>query len=146
MAKPIIIFDLDGTLADCEHRKKYLLQKPKNWKAFFAEAEQDQPIEPMRVLNRVLADSGKFEIYICTGRHDGMRGQTEAWLKKHNVVWDVLLMRREKDFRQDFTVKKEMLAGLPAERILFVVDDRNQAVEMWRAEGLFCLQCADGDY
>lgn len=146
MSKPIVIFDLDGTLADCEHRKKYLLQKPKDWNAFFAEAVHDTPIEPMRVLNRTLAESGKFCIYICTGRHEGMRVGTEAWLKKHEIEWDFLLMRREKDFRQDFTVKKEMLSQLPAERVLFIIDDRNQAVEMWRREGFFCLQCADGDY
>ena len=28
----------------------------------------------------------------------------------------------------------------------YVLDDRNQVVEMWRSLGLTCLQVADGDF
>lgn len=31
-----IIFDIDGTLADCSHRLHWIQSKPKNWNAFFA--------------------------------------------------------------------------------------------------------------
>ena len=31
-------------------------------------------------------------------------------------------------------------------RVLFVVEDRSRVVEMWRAEGLVCLQCAPGEF
>lgn len=33
-----IVFDLDGTLADCEHRIHHITKEPKDWRAFF-EAE-----------------------------------------------------------------------------------------------------------
>ena len=42
--------------------------------------------------------------------------------------------------------KREMLAGLDRSRILFVVEDRSRVVEMWRSEGLACLQCAPGEF
>jgi len=146
MHEPIIIFDIDGTLADCRHRQKYLLQKPKNWKSFFAEALKDEPVKAMQILNQSLAQSGSFSILLCTGRPESMRRQTEEWLKKHSIIFDGLLMRPEGDHRQDYSVKSEMLAGMDKKRILFVIDDRRQAVEMWRREGLLCLQCDDGDY
>ena len=31
-------------------------------------------------------------------------------------------------------------------RVLFVLDDRNQVVDMWRDIGLTCLQVADGNF
>jgi hypothetical protein len=43
-------------------------------------------------------------------------------------------------------VKREMLTGLDKSKILFVVEDRNRVVEMWRSEGLVCLQCAPGEF
>jgi hypothetical protein len=32
------------------------------------------------------------------------------------------------------------------DKILFVVADRSRVVEMWRSEGLVCLQCAPGEF
>jgi hydroxymethylpyrimidine pyrophosphatase-like HAD family hydrolase len=32
--KPMVVFDIDGTLADNEHRVHYLHNHPKNWDAF----------------------------------------------------------------------------------------------------------------
>jgi hypothetical protein len=43
-------------------------------------------------------------------------------------------------------VKRELLEGLDRSKILFVVDDRRRIVEMWRSEGLVCLQCAPGEF
>lgn len=146
MKQKIIIFDIDGTLADCRHREKYLHKKPKDWKAFFSQADADLPIEGMRLLNQIVFESRKFKVVLCTGRHEGMRAGTQAWLKKHDFYYDELYMRKEGDFRQDYVVKKEMLDLFVKNDIAFVIDDRQQAVDMWRREGLLCLQCADGKY
>lgn len=43
----VVVFDLDGTLADCSHRLKYINKsagKP-DWRAFFAHVLEDKPIE-----------------------------------------------------------------------------------------------------
>ena len=32
----VIVFDIDGTLANIEHRRAFVATKPKNWKAFTA--------------------------------------------------------------------------------------------------------------
>jgi hypothetical protein len=39
-----------------------------------------------------------------------------------------------------------MLADLPPAQVLFIVEDRAAVVEMWRAAGYVCLQCAPGEF
>ena len=56
------------------------------------------------------------------------------------------MLRPDGDRRTDVIVKREMLAGLDRSKILFVVEDRSGVVEMWRSEGLVCLQCAPGEF
>lgn len=41
--KPVIIFDIDGTLADCEHRRYFLNETPPNWKSFNESMVTDCP-------------------------------------------------------------------------------------------------------
>lgn len=142
----IVIFDIDGTLADCRHRQVHVQGKNKNWKKFFGAADDDEPIEGIVYILRSLWKQRDCRIVLCTGRPESMRPRTLRWFEKHEIFYDELLMRKEGDFRQDAIVKKEMLLVLGKENILFVIDDRKQAVEMWREEGILCLQCAEGDF
>ena len=89
-----------------------------------------------------------YEIILLTGRDEPYRDRTLEWLMRHKIVFDLLLMREEKDFRPDNIVKKEIYENVISKeyQVLFVVDDRKKVVEMWREIGLPCLQCAWGDY
>ncbi len=142
----IVIFDIDGTLSNCEHRQHFLEAEPKDWENFFKSAEHDEPIEPMHGLLTMLKATGNIDIVLCTGRAERMRSTTLKWLEDHEVVFDALHMRPDSDRRSDALVKKEMIQIIGRERIWFVVDDRTQVVQMWRKEGLLCLQCADGNF
>ncbi len=66
--------------------------------------------------------------------------------KKERVKYHELRLRKSGDRRIDVIVKREMLAGIDETKVLFVVEDRNRVVEMWREEGLVCLQCAPGEF
>lgn len=57
-------------------------------------------------------------------------------------------MRKSGDMRKDSIVKREMFDEHIRGRynVNFVLDDRNQVVELWRSMGLTCLQVADGDF
>ena len=44
MAGEIVIFDIDGTLADVSERSQHSKKKPKNWDAFFQGMAQDKAI------------------------------------------------------------------------------------------------------
>jgi FMN phosphatase YigB (HAD superfamily) len=145
LAEEIVIFDIDGTLADVSERIKHLRKKPKDWNAFFAGMAQDKTIHSMVRLCNVLYESG-MRIVLCSGRSEEHRSETLDWLDQHGVKYHELLLRRDGDRRSDVIVKREILAELDKEKILFVVEDRSRVVEMWRSEGLVCLQCAPGDF
>ena len=59
-----------------------------------------------------------------------------------------LLMRKDNDDRKDSIVKKEIYDNeiLGKYNVLFVLDDRDQVVKLWRSLGLVCLQVANGDF
>ena len=145
MAEEIVIFDIDGTLADISERVHHVRRRPKNWKAFNAGMTQDKAIHSMVKLCNMLYDAG-IRIVLCTGRNERNRPETVEWLKKQGVNYHELLLRKDGDFRSDAVIKREVLQGMDKSKILFVVEDRSRVVEMWRAEGLVCLQPAPGDF
>ena len=145
MAEEIVIFDIDGTLADVSERIHHVRKKPKNWNAFFQGMAQDKAIHSMVRLCNILYESG-IQILLCSGRSEEHRDQTVQWLAEKGVNYHELILRRDGDRRSDNIVKREMLAGIDKSKILFVVEDRSRVVEMWRSEGLVCLQCAPGEF
>ena len=145
MAQEVVIFDIDGTLADISQRVHFVQSKPKNWDAFNAGMTTDKSIYAMVRLCNLLYEAG-LHIVLCSGRNEEHRPETIEWLNKEGVQYHELLLRRNNDRRQDAIVKREMLRHLDKSKILFVVEDRSQVVDMWRAEGLTCLQCAPGEF
>jgi len=147
-----VIFDIDGTLADVQHRLHHLEGTEKSWPAFFEAAVHDEPIEPIVWLARELFRSSNilnhekpFQVLVVTARPDSYREPTLEWLNKHKIFADgALYMRKEGDYRADNIVKQEILQQILEDGYepFLVVDDRPQVVEMWRAFGLTCLQCA----
>ena len=160
--KQVVIMDLDGTLANIEHRLHYI-REPKlpqyipgaeipippwkpDWNAFHDACIHDILIEEIYALNQLIYFGGR-EIHIVSGRMDHVRDKTEEWLKRHHVFYHALHMRKSGDYRPDYEIKKEIYDEHLADRnVLFAVDDRNQVVKMWRSLGIRTLQVADGDY
>jgi predicted secreted acid phosphatase len=145
MKEEIVIFDIDGTLADVSERIHHLQKKPKNWKAFFRGMAQDQAIKSMVRLCNILYQAG-IRIVLCSGRSEEHRSETVQWLKQQKVHHHELRLRKDGDRRSDVIVKREMLLGIDKVKVLFVVEDRSRVVQMWREEGLVCLQCAPGEF
>lgn len=150
--RDVIVCDLDGTLANCEHRLHHIQSNPKNWDAFFAGAREDGVNAPvLHVLDRFLCYGSPFNIIFCSGRPERCREDTIWWLKEVCHIWHEpvmqLFMRKDGDFRPDNIVKQEILdAHIPKDRVLFVLDDRQQVVDMWRRNGLTCFQVAEGNF
>lgn len=144
--KRCFVFDLDGTLANLDHRLWYIQKPDKDWRGFFAAADGDSVIEPVMRLYSALQEENRV---IFSDRSDERRPQTEHWLLKvAGVHHDALYMRKEGDHRPDHEVKKDLLDLAIAdgwEPILFI-DDRKQVVDMWRSLGYVCLQAAPGDF
>jgi hypothetical protein len=47
-------------------------------------------------------------VLLVSGRTDELKEETEAWLKMHDVPYTDLLMRKNKDHRDDTIVKREI--------------------------------------
>ena len=132
-----ILVDIDGTLAHKHDRNAYDYRH-------VDKDECDMIIaELVNQLYRL-----HYTIIIVSGREDSCQDLTISWLKKHMVDYHHLYMRKSKDMRKDSVVKKEIYDNFIKDHysVLFVLDDRNQVVEMWREIGLKCLQVAEGDF
>lgn len=151
-----VIVDIDGTLADIDHRLHLLPVKQEDgsygpagphWKDFYAGMPDDTPHPEIIALSNAMHASD-YDIVLCTGRSDDTREVTETWLNQHGVRYHRLYMRRCGDHRPDDIIKEEMLDRLLANgfRPLFAVEDRARVVAMWRRRGLRCLQVCEGDF
>lgn len=143
-----ILFDIDGTLADIEHRRHFVEDGRRHWHAFFEAMGEDKENTPITALYRTLWNHPEYEVIVLTGRPEAYRKITEQWFAWNNLPFDRVLMRGARDQRRDAEVKRDFLNQLRGEGkdILFVVDDRQQVVDMWRAEGICCLQCDYGNF
>lgn len=140
-----ILVDIDGTLSNLEHRMHYITQtNPKDWDAFFAGVFYDAPNHSL--IQMVQALSRDFFIILCSGRPEKCRVDTELWLDKHFIPFNFMLMRKDDDRREDYIVKEEFLEQLQNYTIIAAIDDRQQVVDMWRRNGILCLQCAPGQF
>lgn len=146
--KPAVIVDIDGTLADVEHRRHYVQGDKKDFTAFYEAMDDDGPATPIIGLVNMYR-MNTWEIILCTGRPERYRTRTKAWLANVGVQYDLLYMRpNDQEYTPDFEVKLEMLemirgAGFDPQ---IAIDDRDQVVKMWREQGLTCLQVAEGDF
>jgi hypothetical protein len=145
-----IIFDVDGTLANCEHRQHFVRSKPRNWKAFNSTIGDDSVHWDIVWLARLFYSVG-CRILICTARTDDLREATKNWLDKKaglEGIYEKIYMRGEKDYRDDSIVKRELLDEIRNDGYdpVMVLDDRDRVVKIWREAGLRCLQVAPGDF
>lgn len=152
-----VIFDLDGTLADIEARRKKAMKPDKsiNWGSFFNPNNivLDKPMEDVLELYHLIRLKAGYKVAIFSGRSDITEEATIAWFKYHNIIPpEILKMRKDGDYTPDQDLKKQWMEELLEEEMItkndiaFTVDDRNKVVKMWRNEGLTCLQVAEGDF
>jgi len=143
----VIVFDIDGTLANIEHRRAFVATKPKNWKAFNAGIVNDTPHEDIVWLAQTFMDDGNF-IILCSGRGEEQREATERQMDAFGVSHHKLFMRPAKDHRPDDVIKVELLQQIRAEfgEPFLWFDDRSRVVNAIRAEGVRVLQVAPGDF
>ena len=142
-----MLFDLDGTLADCEHRRHLLDKTNEGWRAYYAACPKDSVNLPVAVAFDAMRAGGK-QVWIVSGRSDEVKAQTLEWLTRYGLVPDRLIMRVASDHQPDHKLKRSWLRDgtIPKDRVLCVYDDRASVVAMWREEGLACFQVAPGDF
>jgi predicted kinase len=139
-----IICDLDGTLALLDDRSPYNCE----------EAGGDRVNLAVHGVLAAMCDMYKpLYVIFVSGRNERCRAATESWLEA--IGWVVgdglnyLFMRDDYDTRKDPIVKLDLFNKHVRGKfnVKFVLDDRDQVVEMWRKTlGLTCLQVNYGAF
>lgn len=121
-ARPLAVFDLDGTLADSGHRQHYLEGARRDWTGFFAAAVDDPPLE--EGVELALSSAEQCEVVYLTGRPERCRRDTLAWLERQGLPRGRVHMRPNDDRRPARRTKLEILKRLGREReVRILVDD-----------------------
>jgi len=137
----IVVFDIDGVVADVRHRVHFVEQRPQDWGRFFAGAAKDP-------LSEVGADwarkaAAEHDLVWLTGRPEWLRPVTARWLDQHDLPAGPLLMRGNGDYRPARDYKLAELRKLATrEQIVVFVDDDPMVVEAAAVAG-FTASLAD---
>jgi predicted kinase len=131
-----IIVDMDGTLALLNGRNPFDASK----------CDRDLPNQP--VLDTIRKWEPSVNIIVVSGRTDDCQPQTEKWLRQYEVNYTAIHLRKTGDQRKDAIMKEEIYRKHIEGKynIKFVLDDRQQVVDMWRSLGLTVFQVDEGDF
>lgn len=133
-----IVVDVDGTLADMEG-----VRGPFEWDKVLNDKPRKNVIEMVRLFHQE-----GYKVIIMSGRDGCCLGNTEEWLQKYGVPYNNIFMRSRGDSRPDAVVKEEIFWNCVADDfdVKFIVDDRLQVINQWRAMGLECFDVAGNSF
>lgn len=146
LTREVVIFDVDGVLSDASARQHFIRRPQPDWEAFFSACDQDPLIVDAAALLSVIEPS--CSVVFLTGRPLSAREKTLNWIGRHELRWDLLVMRHWGDYSAARTFKRYEIAKLRAKglepKVAFEDDPRN--VEMLKAQGVPCVYLYSGYY
>ena len=142
----VVIFDIDGVLADASARQHFLKGVRPDWDAFFANCHEDPLIEEAARLLHVV--DGRYSIVLMTGRPVSVMELTIGWLNRYELRWDLLIMRDYGDYTaaRHFKARETgriRQAGLTP---VLAFEDDLRNVNMFQADGIPCVYLHSGYY
>ncbi len=147
MNRLTVIFDVDGTIADCDHRRHFV-ENNNDWKSFKEQTVNDTPVQWVcDIAKRFIAQGD--DVAFFSARNESEREITEQQISEWIGDGHKGLFLRPNDsydpdevFKSELADKFEEFGG----KIDLVFDDRNKVVDMWRARGTTVVQVAEGDF
>jgi hypothetical protein len=114
--------DMDGTVADCDHRLKHILDletgkklpgHKRDYKKFFSGAQADTPLyDQIEIIQKVLEELKAFPVFITGRPSREMYFDSVIWISKHlPFVGDGynIMMREHLDRRPDYETKADLM-------------------------------------
>lgn len=133
--KPVYLLDIDGTIAHMNGKRS-----PFDWKSVGVDDVCPALLPAVKMIGSYDNPWTGFQIpqlIVVSGRDSVCRPETIEWLNKHEIDFDDIVMRTEKDMRPDWQVKEEIWRDLATKyNILGLFDDRLQVVRRARSLGL----------
>ena len=145
--KQTIIFDVDGTIADVEHRRHFV-NGNNDWDSFRKETVNDTPVQWVcDIAKRFIAQGD--EVAFFSARNESEREITEKQISQwigdgHKGVF----LRPNGDYTPDDEFKSALADKFidMGCKIDLIFDDSQKVVDMWRAKGFTVVQVAEGDF
>ena len=150
--KKVAIFDLDGTLFDTQKRYNACLDevhaksldelkgKPRVefWECYQSEKymDLDEPVRPVINMTKELKKRD-YMIVVLSGRMERQREKTVEQLKKYDIPYDALILRKEGDFRKDYEYKWEVIKYYLSLGYKVVVFDDSEKVRELYPQGSY---------
>lgn len=136
----VVICDIDGTLTNGPKDRS-----PYEWHKV---GQDELNIGVAHMLDGVkVIDYAK--VFIFSGRDGVCRPETEEWLERHDIEYDLLVLREPGDQRSDVIVKTEMIEKYIKDKynVLIYFDDRVGVSNMLRdVYGINVAQIGDTRY
>lgn len=148
----LIVFDLDGTLANCEHRMKFIRPNPavdpvtgkkvkRRFDLFHHACVDDTVIEPVAHFYRAFVADPAVTVVVLSGRDHATYDKTVDWFVRNDLpLPDELLLKQGDQHTPDIEQKRlqaDRLESKYSKPISMVFEDRDRVVEMWKARGTF---------
>jgi hypothetical protein len=153
----LVVFDLDGTLADVKHRLHYIQPNPeidpvtgkqvkRRFDLFHAACVQDSVIEPVAYFYRKFVADSKVTVVVLSGRAEAVYSETVDWFITNDLpLPDELLLKSGNQNVPDIDQKRchaDILESKYGRNIDMVFEDRSRVVEMWKTRGTFVFNVA----
>lgn len=147
--RSVILLDIDHTIRNSFWRDPMIGSSP--WEEYHQAGAKDKPYPDMIGLIQTLASRG-WNVYGLTAIEESQRQDLMKYLILHDVPLDDIIMRPTKDFTKSPELKvkqaKDYFCRDPSispekklsDIVAFVLDDRDDVVAAFRAEGVAVLQ------
>jgi predicted kinase len=136
---PAIMVDVDGTIAKMSGRS------PFDWDKVGTDEPKTVIID---LVKKFQHESSTVKTIFVTGRDGVCERETRHWIEAQGLRIDEFFIRPAGNTEKDSIIKErifnENIRG--KYNVMFVLDDRNQVVQMWRSLGLTCLQVDNGNF
>lgn len=137
-----IIFDIDWTIANCEHRLHLIKeQDPKDYIKFYMNCDKDEPISQVIEILERFNENRKYDLALITWRSEICSEKTRDWIENETGIKPAeytLYMRDFDDHRPAHEVKKEVIKEyFDVKEIHAIFEDCPKCVAMYRELWLF---------
>lgn len=148
----LVVFDLDGTLADCDHRLHHIRPDPshdpvtgkrvkRRYDLFHHACVDDTPIGPVCDFYKHFVADPDTTVVVLSGRDFATHDKTVNWFSQHGLPMpDELLLKTGDQNLPDVEQKRVAADRLEAKYgkpIALVFEDRARVVQMWKDRGTF---------
>jgi hypothetical protein len=141
-----VVVDVDGVLADAQGRQHLLDWERRDWDAFFDACGDDPVLDEVRTLLALLDET--LAVLLVTARPQRVRELTRSWLERHDLRWDLLVMRPNREYAPAVVFKRDVVDELRDQgfelELALEDDPKNRA--MYLEAGVPCLYVHSGYY